>query len=525
MHRYRCGAVIILFLFLAGCAGLRPASEYSRTASFALPDPEETRLGRWLAPEIAAHPGKSGFILLPNPIEAFRMRAALAESAERTMDVQYFLIRGDDTGRLLLETFVRAADRGVRVRLLVDDFNLSGEDLDILALDAHPNIEVRLFNPFSFRMWGFRMMDLIFHLDRLKRRMHNKSFIVDNTMVIVGGRNLADEYFNAKADYVFRDLDVLGVGPVAKEVSERFDDYWNSTMAYPVSSFLPSWVEPRVLPRVLEKLRKHWEEMKSSDFGRSMNEVGSLRDLLERHFPLIWAPADVIADAPEKLLPQETRVSSPPAAALGSLASRAKEEIIFITPYFVLKQRGVDFLRTLRNRGIRVRVLTNSLASIDELAAHGGYAYRREVLLEEGVELYELKPVPDRRRRQRSFGSSPARFGLHIKAYVFDRQDVMIGSINLDPRSALLDTQITLIIHSGELAQRVASFFDNAAKPATSYHLVLERKESDSNSSSKVVWVTEKEGKEIRYEDEPEVNFWRRLKASLLSLLPIEDDL
>lgn len=501
--------------------GLRPAGAYARTASFACDPLTDTTLRRLVAAESERRPGMSGFRLLTNGMEAFLMRAVLAELAERSLDLQYYIFRNDDTGALLTQALIHAADRGVRVRLLVDDLNLVTREDEVVALDSHPGIEVRIFNPFIARagsplarLAGFAADPL-----RLNRRMHNKSFIVDNQCAIVGGRNIGDEYFDANRDFGFGDLDVLAVGPVTHEISASFDTYWNSDHAYPLAAagFRKSvaiWMD-----RLRARLGGHLNRMRDSDYARSLRETGLARQLMERRLSLEWAPARLIVDAPEKITAQHgsTALSI---EHLRALAESARRELILVSPYFVPGAEGAAILCRIRNSGVRVRILTNSLASSDVAAVHAGYSRYRRQLVDSGIELYEFRPIlPERRKGRRViFGS--ARASLHAKTYVFDRERAIIGSLNLDPRSIFLNTELALEIDSPVVAGTIAEDFEELVQPEYSY-----RVERDPGASGGLKWSGREGDREVVFRRDPQASVWRRLAVVLLRLLPIEDQL
>jgi len=501
---------------------LAPATAFARKESFSVPPDGDSTLARLLAEELAAHRSLSGFRLLSIGMEAFLMRVALANSARRTLDLQYYIYREDDTGGYLTQALLKAADRGVRVRLLVDDLNLLRRDDDVTALDAHPRIEVRVFNPFATRRdtyWA-RLLNFFSDAARLNRRMHNKSFIADNLGAIVGGRNIGDEYFDASRDFGFGDLDVLAVGPIAAEISRSFDRYWNSAFAYPPSTFGARVMAKVWMERLRRRLGRHFIRMRKSDYTTRVFKTDLATQLSERHLTLEWAKAELLADPPEKIVEPPDIASTGPYDQLQVLAEQATAEILLVSPYFVPGEAGMTALRGLRSRNVRVRVLTNSLASTDVAAVHAGYARYRAAMLGMGIELYELKPIVPtggRRRRKIMFGS--ARASLHAKTFVFDRRRVVIGSMNLDPRSVYLNTELGLTIESAVLACEIAESFDELVDRDYSYKVELE------SPSGRLRWLSNEGGQTIMHDREPLVSLWRRLAARILGWLPIERQL
>jgi putative cardiolipin synthase len=389
-------------LLFAGCASMPERGDLP--PAFAYEHPEETSLGRLFGEAASEHPGESGFLLLEEGRDAFLARAALAGMAEHTIDLQYFIWSPEASGRVLLERVLRAADRGVRVRMLIDDLTAGGKYENIAALETHPNVEVRIFNPFSKRDWPwvFRGMQLLTNLNRLNRRMHNKIFAVDNQLAIVGGRNIGDVYFGVDPEYHFRDLDVLAAGPIVGHLSESFDRYWNSAWAIPISAFdvrLPSEEEAAEAYG-----RLHDFVTGLTDFPYSLPEdreelMASLREYVDS---FVWARARVTFDSPEKVA---GNTENGVVHALRELAQSAKRDILISSPYFIPMPESLDRAEEYRSRGVSVRVLTNSLASTNHAIVHSGYARYRKSMLRRGVLLFELRP--DARRPWSSTGRWP----------------------------------------------------------------------------------------------------------------------
>ena len=491
----------------------RPRPDYPRTVSTAFEDPASTRLGQFFGPAADEHPGLSGFSLLSHGREAFIVRLALADLAERSLDMQYYMWDGDTTGRIIVDRVMKAADRGVRVRLLVDDPYYKASDAVKAALDAHPNVEIRLFNPLTNRSWS--TLDFIFDFGRVNRRMHNKLVVVDNAAAIVGGRNIGDIYYGVNTIANYRDLDVLAVGPVVRDLSGVFDRYWNSPSTVPIAAIVDRAYGAADLDAILTRLR---EEIAAADYpypiDQDLDELAAQGAELRDN--LVWAHGRVIADDPETVaLGKE---SDDVVAFIRGRVAQLKEELLVESPYFVLPAGAQATVKALHERNVRVRVLTNSLASNDMLPAHSGYAKTRRRLLENGMELYELRPDTDAFRPGWSFlsGRSPA--ALHTKAMAFDREAVFIGSFNLDPRSAVINTEAGLYIESPELAERLRAYMATGVVPANSYRVLLD-------PNGEIVWETVRDGQTVRYRDEPETGFRRRFVANLWKLLPIDSQL
>lgn len=505
--------------------------------SHALTNQFTTTLGQRTQRAAARHPGLTGLRLLDSNLEALVARVEMAEAAENTLDLQSYIIWGDASGRLLAGRILEAADRGVRVRVLVDDINIVWKDSWITRLDAHPRIEVRVFNPFLGRRtsWLLVLRDLV-EAGRLTRRMHNKLFVADNAVAIMGGRNIGDEYFAARPDRNFEDLDVIVVGAGVSDLSRSFDAYWNSSWAFP----LAHWKSEREQNRDIRKLRAGVsgdpERPLPEAFQEALEQMRLLDDLLNDGTELNWGRARVVYDRPQKISGGDANGSGIQVLPeVWDLVAAVQEELIIISPYFVPGQRGADLLRALRQRGVRIRILTNSLGSTDvSLAQTGYYRYRRR-LLEAGVELYELRPTAmSRLADQRWFRRHATRpqTSLHAKAFVFDRQRILVGSMNFDQRAHYLNTELGLVIEQPEAASRLAALFEESIQPRHSYRMELRTFErvtspklADQPGGRWPVWIAELEGREVSFSQEPDVSVLRKIWAGLLGLLPLEGQL
>ena len=491
----------------------RRKAEYPRTASRAFDEPASTRLGQFFGPAAEERPGLSGFHLLSHGREAFIVRLALADLAERSLDMQYYVWDGDTTGRIIVEHVMRAADRGVRVRLLVDDPFYKSSDSVKAALNAHPKIEIRLFNPLT--NWRWSVLDFILDFGRVNRRMHNKLMVADSAAAIVGGRNIGDIYYGVNTIANYRDLDVLAVGPVVRDLSGVFDLFWNSLSTVPIAAIVDRAHGAADLDAI--RIRLH-DEIVAADYPYPIDqELGELAaKSAELRDNLVWAPGQIVADDPETIAPG--RESDEVVAFIRERVAELKEELLVELPYFVLPAMAQATVKALHGRNVRVRVLTNSLASNDMLPAHSGYAKTRRRLLENGMELYELRPDTDAFRKGWSLRSRRSSAALHTKAMAFDGKAVFIGSFNLDPRSAAINTEAGLYIESPELAEKLTSYMATGVQPANSYRVLL-------GPSGEMVWETVRDGQTVRYREEPETGFRRRFVADLLKLLPIDSQL
>lgn len=510
---------IMTFPLFFGCNSL-PAG-FERKASHAFTDTEATALGNYVTEKGGAYPGKSGFHLLEDGLDAFVARAILAFKAERSIDAQYYLYHNDLVGQLFTNMLVEAADRGVRVRLLVDDMTMVGRDKNAAALDSHPNVEVRIFNPFCRKT--SRILQFVTRMGSVTRRMHNKSFTVDNQITVVGGRNIGNEYFDACPDLEFADLDVMALGPVAENVSSVFDRYWNSDLAYPVSALYKG--EP-LTDDELDGFRKRMDafmaDQMDSEYLVALNESRLADDLRNNQVDIKWGEAVVVYDQPEKLKHSFDDVEFHLAPMLEPYWAGVEKELIIFSPYFVPGKRGTAFLSYLAQKGVRVKILTNSLSSNDVGIVHAGYKKYRKELLRNGVALYELDKALTRKQRKSKKGASGAsKASLHAKSFVFDRKNVFIGSLNLDARALKHNTEIGVILKVPEIAEEMAQEFDKNVESAA---FKLELK-NDGNGSEKMLWHGTENGKAVAYTHDPYAGFWRRLGIEVLSWLPLESQL
>ena len=511
-------AALAMLSLVAACATL--PENVGRKETFAYPDTADTALGRAISREAAAHPGESGFHLLGNGLDAFVARAVLAHIAERSIDVQYYLYHDDLVGKLLTWQLLRAADRGVRVRLLVDDMDLSGRDPAVFALDSHPNVEVRIFNPFS-RKAG-RTSQFLTRFGSVTRRMHNKSFTADSQAAILGGRNIGNEYFEADPDLAFADLDVVAVGPVARDVSGAFDLYWNSELAYPISTLVDDPPTPEEISRKRQQLYEFVAAQADSAYLQALRDSGLADRLRKGEVRYAWGKAAVLYDRPEKMLHEPGEKKYLLAPQLKPYVDGIREEMIIFSPYFVPGEAGTALLTGLVARGARVRILTNSLASNDVSVVHAGYAKYRKPLLRGGVELYEMnRKLTSEQRKEKKGVEGSSKASLHAKSFVMDRREVFIGSMNLDPRAVIHNTEIGVVLGSPEIGQEMGNWFDgNVAKVA--FRLELKREEDGSET---LLWHGTVDGTERTFDVDPYTGFWKRLGIGFLGILPIESQL
>ncbi len=471
-----------------------------------------TALARAILPGVAAHPGLSGVLALPDGRHAFAARALLANAAQRALDVQYYIWHNDTTGTVRFDALRRAADRGVQVRLLLDDNNTAGLDPVLAALDTHANIAVKLFNPFFHRRW--RVLDYLGDFARVNRRMHNKSFTADGQVTIVGGRNVGDEYFGAGHDLLFVDLDVLAVGPVVREVSTDFERYWTSASAYPVPKLLPR-ASAESLAEVVRTAAQVETSPEALAYREALGCCRFVNDLLEGELAFDWAPTAMVSDNPAKALGHardEELLWSKLKARIGT----PTRQLEMISPYFVPEAGSVEHFAALARSGVTISVLTNSLEATDVAPVHAGYARHRKPLLQAGVTIFEMKraPAADGVARQRIGSSGSSRSSLHAKTFAVDQARVFVGSFNFDPRSARLNTELGFVIESPALANSIATAFGERI-PERAYKVGL-------GGAGRLEWSELMAGKQVVHAREPGAGFWLRLALWVLRRLPLE---
>ena len=511
--------VVSLLLVASGCASL--PENTNRQASYALTDTDNTTFGKNSAARIQTKGnGQDGFLLLESGLDAFVARALLAHYAERSIDLQYYLYHKDLVGRLLMNKLIQAADRGVRVRLLIDDMDLEGRDASLIALDGHPNIELRVFNPFDRKL--SRMPQFVTGFGSVTRRMHNKSFTLDNQVTIVGGRNIGNEYFDADPTLEFSDLDVMAIGEVVKEVSHSFDLYWNSELAYPATTLISDQPTEEEVKALYEQLQAYLAEHKDAPYLTALRESDLANKIRQEKVVYQWGNAAVVYDLPEKISSDRDATELHLMTQLSPYFNAVEKELIIFSPYFVPGKEGVEFFKSLTDKGVRVKILTNSLASNDVGVVHAGYAKYRKGLLRAGVELYEMnkKLTRTQRKEKKGVGSS-SKASLHAKSFVLDREKVFIGSLNLDPRSFYENSEIGVIIKSPEMAIDMAERFDQGIEKG-SFRLELVTDEDDNEY---ILWHGYDDGEKVTFEHDPYTSIWRRMGVGFMRIMPIESQL
>ena len=508
------GAIALAILIVSGLLladHLTPPATGTPSHALAL-QPAQTEIDRELAPMLAANPGKTGVLLLPDGLDAFAARAMATRRAGRSLDLQYYIWHDDLTGHLLAREVYGAAERGVRVRLLLDDMNAEGLDPQLMTLDAHPNIELRLYNPFRNRAGIGRLLEMIQRVFSINHRMHNKAWIADGRVAVVGGRNIGEEYFSADPDVNFRDLDLLLFGPAVQQASAIFDDYWNSSAAVPIAAL--NHVSHDELRAVIAGIDTEAAQAAARPYLDRVAQSQTVRAYHRRGLQPHWTAAvQIVADPPLKWRTDDR--SDWLVGRLTDMLATTREKALLISPYFVPGDTASAGLASLVERGAEVGIVTNSLAANDVPAVHSGYARYRDRLLDDGVRLHEMK-ARGRTESAGIFGSSGA--SLHTKAFVVDDRLGFIGSFNLDPRSIDLNTEMGVLFDDPALGVALRNEYLRLAGPDKSYWVYLD-------SDGDLRWLDRASDPPRVFTTEPESTRWQRAQAWVVRWLPIESQL
>lgn len=451
--------------------------------------------------------GTSAILVQNRGWDALAQRLALIETAEHSIDIQYYIWNSDASGHYLASRLIAAADRGVKVRVMLDDINLNEREDLLTTIDSHPQIEIRIFNPIPSRSGAAKWLNVLGDFSRLNRRMHNKSFTVDSALSIVGGRNIGDEYFDLSNEINFRDRDALVTGLVVTDIQASFGEYWNSRWSYPVNLLggKPS-SEMSILDEVAAPYYKDYPALPEG----SKIAHHFLKNLINE---MSWVSASFVSDLPVPV--NEDNTSKPKATArlLTELARQTNQDILLESAYLIFDDRQLEELQTLTSNGIQIKALTNSMASNDLITNHSGYAGRRRDMLEQGIQLFELKPdteLCEESTRDLTKCAPTTAYGLHAKSIVFDRKVVVIGSFNFNLRSTYLNTESLLVIENHNVADSLADDMEQAMNEENSWRLNLIDGKLRWHSGTKT------------WENEPETELSERIKSRFLQLLPIE---
>ena len=484
-------------------------------------DTSHTELAQIVTPLKEKNPDLTGFHVLYDPLEALAARIHLIEKSQKTLDLQYYIWDNDKIGALALYKIIQAADRGVKVRLLIDDNNAKSMEGIYLALSQHQNIEVKLFNPYRFR--SVRPIDMVLDLKRINRRMHNKSFIADNQVALIGGRNMTNQYYNASDNYQFSDVDVMLVGQAVDDISHSFDEYWNNSYAYNVQNIVNSNKHRLRYYDLKEQLEKNYDDITTQNYLNLSNKSNDFENWLEHNVQLDWVKAEVVKDSPDKIRTKAKKEEHLNFQLTKNL-EKPEHSVDLISAYFVPEKKGAERLNDLAQEGVQVRVLTNSFKANDVFLVHAFYQKYRVDLLKHGVELYEFLPAIDAANLNSNTEEISksvkislkglSRSSLHAKLMALDEKQVFIGSFNFDPRSANLNTEIGVILNSPPLARAVHNTMDANLKKYA-YKLVL-------NPDNQINWIKNVPNGTKIYNKEPRMKWWQRAGIKMISWLPIE---
>ena len=498
-------SVMLVFIgFFVGCATV--SFNEPKNHSIAMQDVGDTALGQIVAKKTEQHNGLSGFYPLSQGMDALGVRLRLAERAQKSIDLQYFLMKDDTAGAVIANALLKAGDRGVRVRFLLDDVFSTFPDSSFLLINQHPNIDIRIFNPLSRS--GVSVLNYAGNFKQANRRMHNKSFTVDNSVSVVGGRNIADEYFQLKTDSVFVDFDIIAMGPIAAEISKSFDDYWNHKLAVPIEQFIEDKAKED-LETVRANIKEEVDGIYDSVYKQALDSQ-LLKDIIADRKAYFIGPAWVLSDDPDKLIHEIDREHMKLAQDLGKVIRNAKKEVIFISPYYVPGDSGVQSLRDLIGKGVRVVIITNSLASTNHIPVHSAYARYRKDVIQVGAELNEARANAAHEVNDTKEG--PDVLTLHTKAILIDNRYAFIGSLNLDPRSIEINAEMGLLIDSESMVQSFTSTTPERLSNFT-YRVIL-------NDEGKLEWHGRIDGQDVIETKEPLTGWGRRFKAWFMKIAP-----
>ncbi len=495
--------LITLSLSLVACSGV-PAQHKKSQSNYLTNYQSGTYLEKKFAPLLKQHPNKTGFFLLANGVDAFAVRSALIKKAQSKIDVQYYMIHEDKSGSDFYRLLKQAANRGVKIRLLIDDIHLSNETTLLKDLAAHPNVEVRVFNPFNRHI--SRYPQFVFKLGKITRRMHDKSLTIDNQISIVGGRNIADEYFHQQKEVRFGDMDVAFIGPRVRDVSLSFDRFWNSRLVDRLDNL-------EKIPASSKALTVSYKSALSIDDSYYLNALD------KQKFPFSWGKAKLIADDPEKIKRKRNTKKFIKVSEISKYISNTKKELLIFTPYLVPTKAGLRYVKELRKKGVRIILLTNSLHTTDVPFVHSGYMNYRKALIKLGVELHELKVGDFPLFKSHAMGERvrAKKNSLHAKVMVFDRKLFYIGSMNIDPRSVYENTELGLVIESPKVANLIYKWFARNADDLT-YTMKIKNL---SGRGETLVW---QDGESKFYIKEPKTRLLGRIWMDFLSGLPIAEN-
>ena len=525
LTRYACKQwlVVCLFCLGVGCGPTIESHTQNKKYSTAIENPGNTRLGRTSAAMAENHPGESGFLLLDRGRDALSWRLILADAAEQTIDAQYFLWKNDQAGKVFMQRLLAAAERGVRVRVVLDDSMTEPDPQYLAEFGLHPNIELRLYKPFGpkRKSTALRWIDYVRDLKILNQRMHNKLFVVDGSVAIVGGRNIGNEYFEYPGPFVFRCRDLLAVGPIVEHTNSAFDLYWNSDWTVPIDQVVERVPKERQNEAFWQQLNKFARDSANYPAGFFDNPREYTSEMERLETELVWGEAKLLVDAvpTNNGQPQSHAALHQTSVVLGQMLEQAQQEVQVETAYLILLEEGFEALKRARAKGVKIILATNSLASNNHVTSFVGYRKQRRRLLATGSELFEMRPDAASERAlftPQQLSEYKTVFGLHSKTAVFDKKTVFVGSFNLDPRSVNLNSEMGFLVDSPELARAVLASIQQDISPGNSWQVVL-------GPHGKVAWITSRNG-EVITEPRAEPLATRKRRAAADLLMGVPDD-
>lgn len=523
------GFVFSMSVLFSGCAYKN--NQLRSTEKIVMQKPND-RFYSYGKIDVKSQVPKSGFYPLASPLESLAARVYLMHEAQKSIDIQYYLIGFDEVGTVIFKNALDAADRGVKVRILIDDMDLSGRDERLAMLDAHKNIEIRVFNPTYFR-GPLKYLEMGFRSQSVGRRMHIKSFNVDNSAIVLGGRNLENSYFAADSKYVFLDNDILGIGPIASQLNYEFDSYWNSENVYALKQITQSGSEDN-LPYLRQKAEEFSKKYSTSEYVKMAADTNFSKAFRAKALDLTFADGTIYYDDATKVSTDASDGSTHLIEKLKPYILNTTKTLRIINPYFVPNDKLMAFFKELRAKNIEIYILTNSLPSADAPYVYAFYQHYQKPMLEMGIHLYEVKSSGFEKstysHKVRDATGHFLTIQLHAKTMMIDDETLIIGSMNLDPRSYYLNAEIVGLIQSKELAARVKKqLFDVAFKAENSFELVLQPKPPYKEAGTgrlvtdekEIVWLSEEDGQTVEYYNDAGASFMSKLKANLLYYLPI----
>ena len=519
----------LVLLILSGCAGKHINTTKGTVVShkYTKASPALYYLAK---DDVAKHYPQTGFYPLSHNYDAFSARIALIEEAKHTLDLQYFIFAQDETSIAIVQRILNAADRGVKVRILLDDLLQNGNDKIIASLAKHPNIEIKLFNPTHFRKF-LGWVQLAFNVDTLGRRMHNKLLIADNSAVILGGRNIENIYFALDNERIFIDDDILAIGPLTAQASNSFETYWSSPISVPIEKVAKE-EQLYKLKDIHNEVNKLVKEYETSSYVEEVLQREFAQKILKHQLPLIYGDAELYYDIPTKITASEEDTNTHLSEHLTPIVAGAQHSLIIINPYFMPNKKMMHDLQMLINKGVKITVLTNSLATNDATGVYAAYSPYQKKLLQMGIKLYELSPYSFEsiyKNQTYRKGKIP-RSSLHAKTMIIDDDIFIIGSANLDPRSIKLNTEVVAVIHSKELVKKEKEIFQKLIQPQNVYTLSLKKVATQQcigtcipTDGLEVVWTTQRGSHIIRhYQNDADAGFSRRLISNISRWIPLE---